>query len=359
MTVVRKQPDWPAGRILRLAHRSQVLQGNPWGDPSERDLNVYLPPGYDESGAPYIALWDLAAFTNSGQGHLNWRNHGETLAQRLDRLIHEQRLPPVVVPMPDCYTSLGGNQYLNSSAVGRYADYLVDELLPLLGERVNVVGSRHGRGLFGKSSGGYGALHHAMHYPQAWGGLASHAGDCGFDLVYRPAFPATCQLLAEHGGDPQRFIEVFWGKRLLSGRDFEALMTLAMAASYDPDEQNPDNIQLPFDLHTCRLDEQRWAHWLAHDPLQLVARHAAALNSMHCIYLDVGSRDQYNLQFGTRALSAELEKHGISHYFEEFDGTHSQLDWRLDHSLPRLAGSLVKAVQDNGGPPPMTAGDTT
>ena len=216
-----------------------MLADNPWGDPVERDFNVYLPPGYDGSGAPFIALWDLAAFTNCGPGHLNWRNHGENLAQRLDRLIAEGKLPPVVVPMPDCYTSLGGNQYVNSSAVGRYADYLVDELVPLLSQQFNVVDSSQGRGVFGKSSGGYGALYHGMHYPDAWGAVAAHAADCGFDLLYRPAFPATSQVLGEHGDDPRRFIEVFWGKRQLSGRDFEALMTLAMAASYDPDEASP------------------------------------------------------------------------------------------------------------------------
>lgn len=321
-----------------------MLADNPWGDPVERDFNVYLPPGYDGSGAPFIALWDLAAFTNSGPGHLNWRNHGENLAQRLDRLIAEGKLPPVVVPMPDCYTTLGGNQYVNSSAVGRYADYLLDELVPLLSQQFNVVDSNQGRGVFGKSSGGYGALYHGMHYPDAWGAVAAHAADCGFDLLYRPAFPATSQVLGEHGNDPRRFIEVFWGRRQLSGRDFEALMILAMAASYDPDEASPGVIRLPFDLHTCMLDEQRWARWLAYDPLHLAGQYSDALKSLQCLYLDVGSRDQYNIQFGMRALSRRLEKLGVRHHFEEFDGTHSQLDWRLDHSLPQLAAGLGKAL---------------
>lgn len=344
MTRVKKEINWPAGRVERIEHQSSVLAGNAWDDPVVRDLAVYLPPSYDEAGAPLVALWDLAAFTNAGPGHLNWRNQGETLVQRLDRLIHEQRLPPVVVAIPDCYTSLGGNQYVNSNGVGRYADYLVEELVPLLSERFNVVDHRDGRGAFGKSSGGYGALYHAMNYPECWGGIAAHAADCGFDLVYRPAFPSACQVLSEYSGDPRRFIKVFWGKRLLSGRDFETLMTLAMAASYDPDENTGDDIQLPFDLRTCALDEKRWARWLAHDPLNMVAHHAEALSSLHCLYLDVGSRDQYNIQFGMRALSDRLEKYGIRHHFEEFDGTHSQLDWRLDTSLPQLAGSLVNAV---------------
>jgi len=148
---VRSLPDCPQGEVVRLKHRSKVLQDNIWRDPTDRELCVYLPPGYSESGDPYVSLWDFAAFTNTGPGHLNWRNHGENLPQRLDRLIASGDLPPVVVPMPDCYSSLGGNQYVNSSAIGRYADYLVQELVPFLSEHINVITGRHGRGAFGKS----------------------------------------------------------------------------------------------------------------------------------------------------------------------------------------------------------------
>jgi S-formylglutathione hydrolase FrmB len=267
---VRPQSDWPEGEFVCFKHSSDVLQDNIWSDPSKRDFHVYLPPGYSESGSAYVALWDFAAFTNAGPGHLNWRNQGENLPQRLDRLIGSGVMPPVVVPMPDCYSSLGGNQYVNSSAVGRYADYVVEELVPFLSGRVNVIDSRDGRGVFGKSSGGYGALVHAMYYPETWGGLASHAGDIGFEWVYRPDFPRAAAVLSGLGGDPYRFLKNFWLKKSPGSPDYSTLLTLAMAASYDPGESPESAIQLPFDLHTCELDEFRWSRWLRHDPLNLL-----------------------------------------------------------------------------------------
>ena len=230
---VRPPTDWPQGEIVCFKHRSSVLQGNIWEDPVERDFNVYLPPAYSESGEALVALWDFAAFTNSGPGHLNWKNQGENLTQRLDRLIGSGEMPPVVVPMPDCYSSLGGNQYVNSSSVGRYADYVVEELVPFLSSRVNVIDDRNGRGVFGKSSGGYGALIHAMYYPETWGGLASHAGDIGFEWVYRPEFPRAAAMLSKLGGDPYRFLRDFWRRKSPGGPDFSTLMTLAMAASFE------------------------------------------------------------------------------------------------------------------------------
>lgn len=343
MPAVRSAADWPAGCVHRLPHRSEVLRDNPWNDPSERYVHVYVPAGYAESGPPYPELWGLAAFTNSGPGQLNWRNHGETLPQRLDRLIAQQRMPPAVVVLPDCYTSLGGNQYLNSPGVGRYADYLVAELVPFVGERYNVAGGRDGRGLFGKSSGGYGALYHAMHYPDCWGAAASHAGDAGFDVLFRPAFPDTCAALAPHGGDPIEFMRDFWNCQQPTGRQFTALMMLAMAASFDPDPVAPSEIRLPFDPQTCELDEQRWSRWLAHDPVQMVESAAPALKRLHALWLDVGLRDQYHVQYGTRVLARRMRALGVPFQYEEFDGTHSGIDWRLDHSLPFVAAALKSA----------------
>jgi enterochelin esterase-like enzyme len=345
---VRPKDTWPQGEVACFRHHSDVLRDNVWSDPHERDFNVYLPPGYSESAEPFVALWDFAAFTNSGPGHLNWKNQGENLPQRLDRLIGSGKMPPVVVPMPDCYSSLGGNQYLNSPAVGCYADYVVDELVPFLSSHVNVIEDRNGRGVFGKSSGGYGALVHAMYYPEIWGGLASHAGDIGFEWVYRPDFPRTAARLSEFGGDPIRFLKYFWGNKYPGSADYYTLMTLAMAASYDPGVSPQSPIQLPFDQHTLEMDMDRWGRWLSHDPLNLLESYVDQLTSLNMLYIDVGKRDQYNIQYGTRAFVRRLEKLGIGHHFEEFDGSHSGMDWRLDTSLPKLAKALYTACGVDG-----------
>ena len=341
--IVRPQSNWPKGEVVSFRHRSDVLKDNIWSDPAERDFHVYLPSGYTESGAAYVALWDFAAFSNAGPGHLNWKNQGENLPQRLDRLIGSGAMPPVVVPMPDCYNSLGGNQYVNSPAVGRYADYVVDELVPFLSKNVNVIGHRDGRGVFGKSSGGYGALVHAMYYPETWGGLAAHAADIGFEWVYQPSFPRVAAVMSSFGGDPCRFLENFWRSDAPSSADFSVLIALAMAASYDPGDSPENAIRLPFDLHTCEMNAERWNRWLSHDPLRLVDSHVEQLASQHLLYIDVGNRDQYNIQYGTRAFCRRLEMLGVGHHFEEFNGTHSGMDWRLDISLPKLAGALYTA----------------
>ncbi len=338
---LRPQSDWPSGNLVMLAHQSGILDGNPLGDPTLRQHPVYLPPGYDaESQRRYPVLWSLAAYTNSGLGQVAWRNQGETLPQRIDRLIGTGKMPPAVVVFPDCYTALGGNQYVNSPALGNYADYLVHELIPEVDASFRTIPKPEARGVFGKSSGGFGGLHLAMAHPGHFGVVASHAGDCGFDRVYQRDFPVACDVLARHEGNVEAFVQTFWRDRRPGGAAFHTLMTLCLAASYSPDPSQPLGLKLPFDLRTCRLDPEVWERWLAFDPLRRAPRSLDALNALSGLWLDVGRRDQYFIHYGTRELHDLLRGAGVSHHFEEFDGTHSGIDWRYDHALPWLAARL-------------------
>ena len=119
-----------------------------------------------------------------------------------------------------------------------------------------------------------------------------------------------------------------------------ALMEIAMAASYDPDPDAPLGFRLPFNLETGQLLPARWKQWLKHDPIHLVGKYKANLKSLHGVYIDCGWRDQYHLHFGARILSRELALHGVKHVYEEFDDTHSSVDYRMDVSLPFLYRAL-------------------
>jgi S-formylglutathione hydrolase FrmB len=117
-------------------------------------------------------------------------------------------------------------------------------------------------------------------------------------------------------------------------------MNLCMAATYDPDPKAPNGFRLPFNLETGELLAARWRRWSRHDPIHMVAAHASALRSLKGIYLDCGWRDQYRLHYGARILSKRLARLGVAHRYEEFNGTHSGVDHRMDVSLPFLYRAL-------------------
>jgi len=331
------------GRIETISLKSSAIANNVLGDPTERQIAVYLPAGYDESSEQYPLLVDIVGFTGSGLAHVGWKAFAESVPQRVERLISEGRMGKVIVAFPDCFTSLGGNQYINSSVMGNWADFLTLEMLPALEDQFRVLPGEAHRGLFGKSSGGYGAIVHGMKHGEHWGAIACHSGDMAFELAYLSDFPKTLMQLARYGGSIEAFVNQMIAKQKISGNDMHVLMILAMAATYDPAPELPFGIRLPVSSQTCELNEELWQRWLAWDPVRLVESEAVQKNlkKLKGIFIDCGSSDQYALVFGARRLAARLTSLEIEHTFDEFSDNHSSVDYRMDVSLPFLYKTLM------------------
>ncbi len=365
--MTRKRYQSAAGRLVVLEHGSEILKDNPLGDPWRRKLGVWLPPQYDAGGnRRFPVLYDLVGFTGTGLAHTAWKPFGDSVPERVARLIRDGKMGPAIVVFPDCFTALGGNQYVNSTAVGAYADYLTREIVPFVDRRFRTLAGREHRGCFGKSSGGYGAILHGMKYAKTWGAVAVHSGDAYFDFVYWHDWPNTLDELARHrlpkrrpgsydarreaarkglaagldDGRIRRFLAAVWKKEKLSTAEGHCLMNLAMAATYDPDPKAPLGFRVPFNLESGEVIAARWRNWLAHDPIRLVDRYRANLRSLAGIYIDCGWRDQYHIHYGARLLSARLAAARIRHRYEEFDDNHSDIDYRMDVSLPFLYRAL-------------------
>lgn len=336
---MRKNSADPAGTVHSLWLDSTLLQQNPLGDNPKRRIDVYVPHGSTGSGLPLLV--DLVGFLAGGPVHGNWRNFGENLPERLDRLIAGGTLPPVVVAMPDCFTRLGGNQYINSPALGRWADFLLEEAVPFVEQRFACGGAGR-RGVFGKSSGGYGALVHALLYPDYWAAAACHSGDMAFELVFLPEFPELLRALAPYNFDAAAWVQGFHDKPKQKSSDLHVLMLLAMCASFDPAPDAPLGIRLPVDMETCEIIPERWHNFLRWDPLNLAAERGAALRQLKALYIDCGTLDQYNLVYGARRMHRLLEQQGIAHVYEEYKDDHSGVDYRMDQSLPLLALALQR-----------------
>ena len=119
-----------SSQIIFETITSDALRANPLGDPYQRRVPVYLPPGYNQNKAHYPVVYLLSGFTGRGAMMLNDSPFNETIQERMDRLIAAGQVQPMILVLPDCITRYGGSQYLNSSATGRYEDHLIDELVP-------------------------------------------------------------------------------------------------------------------------------------------------------------------------------------------------------------------------------------
>src|SRR5205809_6328405 len=276
------------GSVSRVTIESQALKSNKLGDPSVRVVDVYLPAGHDGEGLPLLV--DLVGFTGSGLSHTNWVGFRENLPERLDRLIGEQHVPPMVVAFPDCFTRLGGNQYVNSASMGAWEDFLLQEMLPAIEERFGCGGTGR-RGVFGKSSGGYGAITHALRHADIWSAAACHSGDMGFELCYLPDMPAVLRALA----GTENSIEKWWQQLEASQKhpegSFKVVNALAMAASYDPDPTQFLGMRLPVTRDTCEVSEELSTNRVLQDTVVTLDSHAENQRRQKLLRIDSGEPD--------------------------------------------------------------------
>jgi S-formylglutathione hydrolase FrmB len=262
-----------------------------------------------------------------------------TYPERLDALFDTGDCPDALVVFVDAWTSLGGSQFLNSPATGRYMDYLCDEVVPFVEGRYPASGAR---AVAGHSSGGYGAAVSAMLRPDVFHAFASHAGDSLFEATIQRDFAPAARALRDHFDGS--YAELL--RRLPQADPFDfdrfgvALSVYAYAAAYSPDGDRPGEVLLPFEIATGRLVPEVWERWLERDPVRMAARHADALRGLRRIYLDAGRGDEYFLDLGTEALAAELRALGVPHTCELFDGGHSG----IAHRYPGAVRELVTAL---------------
>ena len=305
---------------------SEALTTNPLGDPHRRPLFVYTPPAYEaEPDRRFPVIYQIQGLT----GQLDmWRNRKafqRSVPETVDMAFSAPGQAPALVVSVDCWTSLGGSQFLDSPGTGRYMTYLCDEVIPWVDATYRTLPEAAHRGIAGKSSGGYGAMVLPMLRPDRFGALATHAGDALFEVWYLPDIGKAVRTLRDaYGGSYERFWTEFRARTTtVQSRDHDPLNMWCMAACYSTD---PDGtVRLPFDVETGQLIPEVWDRWLARDPVRMVAGHAEALRGLRGIWIDAGRGDEFFLDLGAQAFHRELEAIGVTEptvRFELIEGTH-------------------------------------
>ncbi|MBX5492607.1 MAG: esterase [Chloroflexi bacterium] len=318
-----------------------ALRDNPHGDPVERPLVVCLPPGYEtQPMRRYPVIYWLPGYTGTALSALNHDPWLPSVPEALQRA-WDVDAPPAILVVVDGFTRFGGAQYLNSPANGNYEDYVVHDVVGHVDASYRTLAAPAHRGLAGKSSGGYGALVLAMRHPDVFGAVSAHSPDCYFELCYKPDFPKLLQAIARYGGVEAvlaRFLEL----EKKPGDLMAAVSVAAMAMAYSPNPARPPYFfDLPFDPYTGELDATVWARWLAWDPVNLVAEHAAALRGLRLLHFECGTRDEYHLHYGARILARRLTAHQVPYLHEEFDDSHTRTAYRYPAAFARLAAALA------------------
>jgi hypothetical protein len=328
-----------AGTLHEHVIDSTLLRGNPLGDPHERPLWVYTPPGYaDEPERRYPAVFVIQGYT--GQ-IVAWRNRAPfrlPFPETADAVFASGAAPPAIVVYVDAWTAYGGSQFVDSPGTGKYHSYLCDEVVPWIDARYRTLASREHRAIMGKSSGGFGAMITPMLRPDLFGALATHAGDTLYEYCYLREFGSIVRALRGYDGDLWRWWDDF-NSRVSFTKQEDMLLVgfIGVAAAFSANEDG--TVDLPFNPRTGVIDPPVWQRWLDWDPVRMASTYAHALTSVHSMWIDAGTRDDYFLDVGAEAFRDELRRIGVAEEvirFELFDATHMAIDYRYPMSLTWL-----------------------
>jgi len=327
----------PHGSVETHYLVSPALRGNALNDPDRRPIMVYLPERYRKfphERFPVIYLLH-GAMTDLG-AWLQRDGNPKSLLETMDSVIGEHG--DAILVMIDAWTSIGGSQYLNSDAIGRYQDYVVDDVVDWVDATFRTIRSASGRAIFGHSSGGFGAWMACTRRPGRFGVLGMLAADCLFEGVYLKTLgPAVRRLRDVYKGDMQYFWSTHGsaesggehGTRIYQPQDGHGhRWDPEDAAIYDQHMlagafAGTDKVpRYLFEPVTGRIDEEVWATWAALDPARTADAFTQELAQLKHISVGAAMQDEFFADNGAAALSAVLTREGVQHVHLTGDGTH-------------------------------------
>jgi len=121
--------------------------------------------------------------------------------------------------------------------------------------------------------------------------------------------------------------------------DFGTKIFFASAAAWSPDPGNPP-LYLALPVKNGRIQPDINAKWIANRPLATLDQYISNIKQLHAIAFDAGIYDT-GIAASITTLDKELNKYGIKHTFEIYDGNH------INRIGDRIGQKMLKFFSDN------------
>jgi S-formylglutathione hydrolase FrmB len=303
-------PPAPPVTLVDEVFTSSVLATNLIGLDLERRAKIFLPPGYEKSSRRYPVVYFL---------HNAWSGPRQMAADgRMQRLLEQGFAKgvshPFVLVVADFTGPTTGSLYENSPVSGRWLDYLVGEVVPLIDRKYRTLARRESRALVGDFFGGRGALKLAM----------VHADVFSVAYAMHPVATGT-------GDIPWPSLEIDW-QRMNSAKSFNELGGLgrtqvfwAIHQAFAPDVTRPPCYCAPYaafeDGKTIYNPDRAQAMKHAFLLNETLVESAPDLRTMRGLAFDWGRFDTTQAHvISNREFSRMLDDLGVEHEAEEYRG---------------------------------------
>lgn len=300
--------------ILIEQFDSAHLAHNLLGNPTLRDVVIYLPPSYATSERRYPTLFLLHNFYSRARywpfgPSLDFAALHRPIQAVLDEVIANGQAQEMIVVMPDGWSKFGCSMWVDSPATGRFKQYVVEEVVAYVDSRFRTLATRDSRGILGTGAGGLGAWHVASRRPDVFGAAGLLSADCHFDVTPR-------------GWLYTYFNSIFPGPPAGTPRgNMPAWFSYAWSTAFTPNpEKPPYYCDFPIDYPSGQVIPELWDKWLSYDPVVNYAHRLDNLRQLRGIFLACGRKDEFHMHYGQRILSRRLSRAGVTHVAREDDG---------------------------------------
>src|SRR5438132_6352304 len=172
---VTKTDAPPKGTVEHIKVHGKSLEGNLEGDSADRDVFIYLPPGYAPNGnRRYPVVYLLHGYGLTGERWMTFAN----LAETADKDIVAGTMKPMILVNPDAFTKWNGSMYSASATTGDWEAFIAEDLVSYVDSHYRTIPDRVSRGLGGHSMGGYGTIRIGMKRPDVFSSLYIMSGCC-------------------------------------------------------------------------------------------------------------------------------------------------------------------------------------
>jgi S-formylglutathione hydrolase FrmB len=289
---------------------SDVLRQNLIGLDPQRRMKVYLPPGYAKSAGRYPVVYFLH---NAWWGPRQMAEDGR-MQRLLERGIARGASKPFILVVADYTGPTTGSLYENSPVSGRWLDYTVGEVVPLVDRKYRTLARRESRAVVGDFFGGRGALQLAMVHAEV------------FSVAY-----AMHPVATGSGDIPWLSLEIDW-QRMYAAKSFGELggagrtqIFWAIHQAFAPNVSRPPCY---CDFYVEMKDGQTQVNPDRVRAMQkeflldgTLAESAANLRTMRGLAFDWGRFDTTQAHvLSNRQFSRLLEDLGVEHEAEEYRG---------------------------------------
>jgi S-formylglutathione hydrolase len=317
-----------SGAVEHIKVHSKLLEGNLEGDSPDRDVSVYLPPGYQKhSKQRFPVVYMLHGYTDSDDKWMGPTKHWINLPSVIDKSLAGEESSEMIVVMPNGFTRYHGSMYSNSVTTGDWEDFVAQELVAYVDRHYRTLAGAASRGLAGHSMGGYGAMRIGMKHPEVFSALYLLSPCCmtAPDAQRNTAF-------VEKAAEVKDFADI-------EKAEFVPRIMLASAAAWSPNPKNPP-LYLDLPWKDGQWQPEVAQKWAANAPLVILDQHITDLKRLKDLAFDAGDKDQ-PIASNIKTLDELLNHYAVRHTFEIYDGDH------LNHIAERIETKVLPFFSKN------------